>query len=101
MKKEIHEADGHFRLVQLGRINTTSDFERKYGIFRGYPRTYKEGKKAFDSIPSEKKTFPFFCASRIFLMFPSDATKEEILNGVEFILSDLKRKWKKEDPKEE
>jgi len=93
------DVDGYFRLVQLGRLNIPVDIERKWQIFRGYPQTYKEAKGMFQSIPDEKRTLLFILASRVVVMFPSDASKSEVLRSLEFLLGDLKERWKEEDPK--
>jgi len=95
---ELDKTDGYFNMVQYGRLDIPVAIMRKFGVFKGwFVNNYKEGKKAFLSIPKEKRRFPYVSASRVVVMFPSDATEEEVLDALQFLVSDLKRRWKRED----
>ena len=87
---------GHLRLVQLGRANLPVPMEKKLGTWQGYPKTYKEAKEMFAKIPDEKRNISYISASRIFLLYPPNATKTEVLKALEVIINDIKLLWEEE-----
>lgn len=94
------KGEGHFTLVQLGSLSVPVVVERKWGIYRGYTLNYKKDKTSFDTIPKEKRNIQYLSASRVVALFPLDASIDEVVGGLEFLLNDLKRR-QKEDPKSE
>lgn len=90
----MEKVDGHFTLVQLNRLAIPANIQRKFGIYQGWGGTYAEAKKKYESIPKERRRIPYVLASRVVVMFPSDASKSEVLRSLEFLLADLKERWK-------
>ena len=97
--------DGHFTLIQNGRLGIPASIEKKWGIYIDYKLGYQKIKQILSSWPETKRKFPFLSASRIVVLFPMDATAEEVLRALEYIVEDLKQQIKTseelENPKEE
>ena len=88
------ENEGVFNYCQFGRFNVPADVQKKLGLYRGWGKTAEECKRLFKSIPKEKRKIPYVSASRIVVLFPPDATPEEVIESLEFLVADLKRRWK-------
>jgi len=91
---DMEKVDGKFHMPQYMRLDIPVEIQRKFGIFKGWPSSYKDAKEKYQSIPKEKRYFPYVTASRVVVMFPSDATEEEVIQALEFLVADLKRRWK-------
>ena len=91
----VKKVDGHFNMVQYGRLDIPVAVMRKLDIFLGWGE-YKEIKKKFKAIPPEKRKFPYVMASKVIVMFHPDLTEKEVITSLEFLLSELKNRWKEE-----
>jgi len=83
------QSDGYLSLCQLHRLTTTKTFEKKLSIYRPAATTYKENKERFETIPEENRKIPYITASRIVVVYPHDATVEEIKKALQFLLDTL------------
>ena len=88
------KVDGHCNYVQFGRLDIPVDLQRRWDLYRGYAFKYREARQKFLTIPKEKRRIQYVSASRVVVMFPSDATEDEVLDALQFLLNDLKRRWK-------
>ena len=96
MDMDKDKVDGRFHMPQYMRLDIPVDIQRKFGIFKGWAVNYEDGKQKYLSIPEEQRYFPYVLASRVVAMFPNDATEKEVVESLEFLLNDLKRRWKDE-----
>jgi hypothetical protein len=90
----VKEVEGVFNYCQFNRFTVPGDVQRKLGLYTGWPKTYKEGKAMVESLPKEKRFIPYISASRVIVLFPPDADEKEVMESLEFLVKDLKRRWR-------
>jgi len=94
MNMDRDKVDGMFHMPQYMRLDIPVEVQRKFGVFKGWPTNYKDAKQKYQSIPDTQRYFPYVSASRVVVIFPNDATEQEVKEALEFLVKDLKRRWK-------